>query len=184
MKKFIDEVLIPLHHTERFGPYPTTDSKSIAAHSFDVALLSYLFAVEIEDADEDLVLRRALVHDLEEAETGDIPRFVKHNNSELKSKLEAVEADIVSSQLELLEESGTLAEDWKNAKEDSLEGQIVKSADIICAILDYHTEAQLGNELLGGYADIDDGIEDAIEICQGIDPAEQLLEEILGAINN
>lgn len=48
------------------------DPESVADHSWGTALLCLLFAAE-EDVDVDRCLRLAVVHDLAEAETGDLP---------------------------------------------------------------------------------------------------------------
>ena len=171
MKQIVDEILIPLNHTRRFAPYPTLNDKSIAAHSWDVAMLSYLFAQETDDADPQLALEKAILHDVPEAETGDIPRFVKRSG--INGNLDEIEREVMEEHF-----SDPVLMSWIDSKDNSIEGEIVAAADILCAIIDFYTENKMGNELLAGNSDIWDGIEDAREICEGIGPAEKLLEEI------
>lgn len=72
-----------LHLAERLKGTPrhcyTTAGgrESVAAHAWRLALLAWLLQDEQPDVDMQRVIELALVHDLGEAVTGDIPSFVK-----------------------------------------------------------------------------------------------------------
>lgn len=74
-----------LHRIERLKTSPRTgwidrgvppgEAESVADHSFRTALLAWMAASAQPDLDRDRVLKLALVHDLAEAITGDIPPY-------------------------------------------------------------------------------------------------------------
>lgn len=79
MKTPID-VLMDCHHVKRWSMVGTVASSTVASHSFNVAMI----AMEIRkrmfntiDIDEKTVCYFALIHDVKEAYTGDIPTPTK-----------------------------------------------------------------------------------------------------------
>lgn len=183
IRDFIKSTIEPLHRTKRWGPYSTNNDMDVASHTFDVCVLAHQYALQVDEADEQLVLEKALYHDIEESETGDIPRFVKRQSETLESELDAVETEVM---LDRVEEIGdeqsqiTTMERWSEAKDHSIEGRIVKAADIVSAMQDVKREERLGNTYLREQANVENGEKDAIEICEDIEPAQRDLEELLG----
>ena len=133
---------------------------SVAEHSFYLALYAMVFAhmenerIEEEGGIDDslynieLVLQKALVHDLEESITGDI-LFPLHNNyPEFKDKLDfirnrCVEAEVFQELSLYTREKFIQA--WKSAKDDSKEGQLVACMDKFEILIYAISEIQLGN---------------------------------------
>lgn len=175
----------PLHHTERFSTLPTNRRETVAAHTFMVTDLALQFAWEMKKDGRDIdllgVMLRSHYHDLEEAGTGDIPRWAKRRSDGLKEHLDEAEKEIVKEILSHLDDevSDDIYEYWENSKDDTIEGQIVKAADILSAIYRVYEEQVLGNTSELFMEDTDKGIDDAIEICEGVPPAEAFLEAML-----
>lgn len=82
------ELLDFLHLAERLKSVPRHSytaagvRESVAAHAWRLALLAWLLKEEQPDVDMQRVIELALVHDLGEAVTGDIPSFIKTEENE------------------------------------------------------------------------------------------------------
>ncbi len=103
--------------------------ESLAAHSWGVAMVAMLLADQLRDngrtVDVDRVLRMALIHDIAEARTGDIP--MPNKTPAVSDAMHQLESRIVD---ELL--PANYASLWAEAEAaDSLEARIVKAADKI-----------------------------------------------------
>jgi len=89
------------------------------------------------------ILSRALLHDLDEAATGDVPRFFKYSDPALKTHLDEVAAkgvDQIAGKLWDAPSSVCAVTDiWKNAKNDTPEGKILEFADFL-SVLSYSWE--------------------------------------------
>lgn len=181
MLDFIKQGITPLSNTQRWETYPTISDESVAEHVFETCQIAYLLSLQVDEADTHLTIEKALLHDLEESGTSDIPRWAKRTTSDLEYALNDAESEIIDKKLESLpdEISERIKGVWEYSKDDTIEGRLVKCADIISAIYGVHKEEQLGNSELGDLGDIDEGIEYAKEVCLGILPAEKLLNEIL-----
>lgn len=156
-----------LRHVFRWGTVPTVRPENIAEHSYYVALYCYCIwrwgKLSYEDWPVDLgsLLAKAVLHDLEEAVTTDLPRHVKHR-PDLKTAFNDVGEDLcyemlkkiypqVSSQhpgttIEHVREESTYYR-WKKAKSDAC-GTIVVFADFLAALSYVISEAQRGNRTL------------------------------------
>ena len=181
MFEFVQDGVEPLFNTKRWGTYHTINEESVAEHVFEVTNIAYLIAKQVDKADEHVVLEKSLFHDLEEAGTGDIPRWTKRMNGNFERGLEELEKDIVNTLVDDFDKSfaSDMKDIWENSKDDTVEGKIVACADIISAINGVRREENLGNTALAKDSNIERGIEYAKEVCYGIPPAEQLLNDIL-----
>ena len=111
-------------------------AESVAAHSYGVAFAAMLVADEVRargvEVDVERVLRIALLHDLAEARTGDMPRTMAlYYGAEARRVAErAAFADMVQDLGEQRSaDYGTLHEDYE--ARESLEARLVKAADIV-----------------------------------------------------
>ncbi|MCA1635222.1 MAG: HD family hydrolase [Acidobacteria bacterium] len=111
-------------------------AESVAAHSFGVALAAMLLADEASARgvrlDAERVLRLALLHDVAEARTGDMPRTVAdYYGQEVRRRAERAAFDDIMRDLGEAHGGryGELHEDYEERA--SLEARLVKAADII-----------------------------------------------------
>ena len=115
------------------------DVESVADHSFGVALFGMLLADLAQrkglEPDVEKILRMALLHDLTEARTGDLPNTIKRYFD--KGALQAADQKVAD---EMLSGLGALGEEylllWQEYEERvSLESRIVKAADKLDLLL-------------------------------------------------
>lgn len=111
-------------------------AESVAAHSFGVALAAMLLADEASargvEVDAGRVLRLALLHDLAEARTGDMPRTVAdYYGKDVRKRAERAAFDDIVHDLTggHAARYGELHEDYEERA--SLEARLVKAADIV-----------------------------------------------------
>ena len=99
-------------------------SDNIASHSFRVALIGYFLAVNL-GADSSKVVKMCLIHDLEEARTGD-------QNWLHKKYIKSFEDEVRKEQLFGLEKTEDLKElSHEYDERKTLEAQITKDADFL-----------------------------------------------------
>ncbi|HVF51062.1 MAG TPA: HD family hydrolase [Pyrinomonadaceae bacterium] len=112
-------------------------AESVGAHSYGVALTAMLLADEVRrrgvEVDVERVLRIALLHDLAETRTGDMPRTVAdYYGADLRKRAERAAFEDIMHGLTSAEQRthyGELHEDYEERA--SLEARLVKAADII-----------------------------------------------------
>ena len=111
---------------QRFDQIPRTGylqrgiapAENVCAHSWQVAFLVAELAPQIDGLDLALALRLALLHDLAELRTGDLPRPVaRHLPEGAKAQMEAAVLDAL------------LGRDPVAAHRESREAQLVKACD-------------------------------------------------------
>lgn len=175
-----EETIDSLYETTRWETYPTVNDESVAEHTFEVSYISYLLALE-EGVDLGPVLERALLHDLGEANIGDIPRYSKRGDGQTKEAIDDAERLSIESISEDLNggKDERIEEYWGKAKDETDAGKIVACADIIAAMRGAKRELQLGNSVLIERSDVKAGAEDAKDIVRGIVPAEKMLNSVL-----
>lgn len=96
------------------------------------------------------LLTRALLHDIEEGITGDVPRTTKHYSDETRTALSVFDAiaarQAITSTGISSDWIGTFFESWNFAKDETIPGQIIAVADLAATV--YHVENEyvtLGN---------------------------------------
>ncbi|MDT5263334.1 MAG: hypothetical protein QOC61_2338 [Acidobacteriota bacterium] len=109
-------------------------AESVAAHSYGVALASMLLADECAargvGVDVERVLRLALLHDLQETRTGDMPRtMADYYAKDVRRVAERTAFDDIMRGARHAEMYGELHEDYESRA--SLEARLVKAADVI-----------------------------------------------------
>jgi len=142
-------------NTPHIRPY------SVAEHSYFIALFAMFFA-DLENErissghlvlEEDLyniaeVVKRALLHDLEESETGDILYPLHHENSELTIALNNIRKKVVEERLfnglSVIVRNGYIRL-WKCSKDNSKEGRLVACMDKFEILMFAINELDMGN---------------------------------------
>ncbi len=155
-----------LRYVYHFSGVPVLRQISVAEHSFMVAFIAMALGREIETTheaieenfNEGLLLRKALLHDLEEAISGDFPRPFKHGSGpEVKAALDKA-AYVAAQQVfgafhddpsEVLHYCHT----WKYAKDSTLEGRTVRVADFLAVAAYLYEERQRSGNLLDEVAE-------------------------------
>ncbi len=142
-------------NTPHLKPYP------VAVHSYYLALFAMMFAdmenkrLEKYDTrgryyDTSEVVKRALLHDLEESETGDF-LFPIHNMSpELRRILEKVRRYCVDNIVFKELPSGVrdhYIRLWKNSKDETIEGRLIAAMDKFEILIFAIRELDMGNTL-------------------------------------
>jgi len=134
---------IRLRYVRRFSTCRTGWPESVAEHSFYTSIYAMILAQMAEGPDHQVdmaeLLQKALLHDFEEAVTGDINRPFKISHDDLKHAIDGaaflafdrVWVGILPDWL-----ARHLADRWTKAKDKSVEGRIVAFADFL-SVLSY-----------------------------------------------
>ena len=149
-----------LSYIERCSNTPHIRAYSVAEHSYYITLYSMIFAdmenlrLEklksefFETYDASSVMRKALLHDLEESVVGDILYPVHAGDPIFKKALDEVRTGCVEAQL-FKELPNSLRNYyirlWKIAKDDSLEGKLVACMDKFEILVFAMQEIRMGN---------------------------------------
>jgi len=142
-----------LVHTTRFSTVPQTSVESVAEHSYFVAVyarvLSHYAMKHGHKVNLQEVLERALLHDAEEVISSDIIYPFKHYGdgglaAEIDKINQTVIHDVFATLPKELEE--TFVSIWKRAKkEDTIETEIIKVADILSLLSHSFEQIHMGN---------------------------------------
>ena len=139
-----------LGFVNRFNGIPFLKPTSVADHSYRVANLSLLIVdehnarfknkVSVEE-----VLRKALIHDVEEYRIGDIPTPVKAGIRDHYKKIakEILEEDILR---DVKYNKEAYVKSWEEDKEDE-SGKFILVADKLEALLSAYFEIKMGNNV-------------------------------------
>ena len=122
-----------------------------AEHSFRVAILAMLIVDDYNNLNPktpinvEEVLRKALIHDLEESKLGDIPTPVKNRSAQFKEAYMALGKEIMKDEIV----AGSPNEElylklWVEDKK-GLTGEVIKVADALEALSTAHYEIRRGN---------------------------------------
>jgi putative hydrolase of HD superfamily len=125
---------------------------TVSEHSFLVAQIGQMLALIEEEnggsVDWGRLFRKLINHDVVEAITGDILSTTKHKNSELSAALAIIEKELAEETFfaQMEQPSKDLYRDLLfDGKDDSIEGQILRAADNIDALMECIFEVKLGN---------------------------------------
>jgi 5'-deoxynucleotidase YfbR-like HD superfamily hydrolase len=154
------ERLKTMSSLRRFGTLPMNETESVAAHSYNVAIMALMVAdYEPElKVDSESLLRKALFHDFEETILSDIPHPIKHRFKGGKLGLllkeivpELIEHEIFKELPERLKRQ--YVRSALDAKSD-LEGEIVATADAMDIVMTSLRELKMGNRYFEGIFDV------------------------------
>jgi 5'-deoxynucleotidase YfbR-like HD superfamily hydrolase len=141
---------------QRYSQLHLLKSESVMEHTGFVCLFTYNICEEINAASPDAhklntgkALQKAIVHDIDEVITGDIPRPTKYYSEESKALFDKIsEAGIDQIIRELEIEKLNMKNDWKSSK-SGREGAIVAFADLSSVVYKLWEEIlMLGNRKL------------------------------------
>ena len=163
MMKLLTGDINRMRAVPRFATYHMTETENVAEHTAIVGVYCvfilewvrvYFYDTPGRDTeykiDEARVLRRALIHDLEECRTGDLIRVFKTDNGALARHIHAVgTTQFMGMAEELIPDSdtvvGNLTREWVDARDKTPEGCIVDFADYLAAIAFLMRQRALGN---------------------------------------
>ncbi|QIG77885.1 5'-nucleotidase protein [Rhizobium phage RHph_TM61] len=136
MKDIVFNPLLKISSVNRYSGVYLTKNESVSDHTTQTGLLCILVGNEINKrlaklkssvrVNLEKLAYKALIHDLEESKTCDTPRNVKYFNDLIYQEFERK-----GDELSELYEFPELYEQWKNAKDKTLEGYILKICDMI-----------------------------------------------------
>jgi len=144
-----------LSHIKRFSSFPVNRQENVSEHSFWVALYSYLIATMMSQQgfkiNIDKTVTKAIVHDLEEALTGDIIRSFKYKNDNFRKMSKDIESSLMEN--EILDgfnkvQKNIIFSNWRNSKDNTIEGRVVAFSDILTVVSYCKEENNLGNKHL------------------------------------
>lgn len=136
----------------RFSAKTRIKDETVAEHSFHTSLYAMVMA-DMEEGfgnkvDKEKLLKTALIHDLEEALTGDIIYSFKHGDTKVAKEVKRFSSEFfenIVSNLpdELAKEYAGL---WNKSKDKgTIEGRIIDAADKLEGMLYSMREVSLGN---------------------------------------
>uniref|UniRef100_A0A6M3J161 Putative phosphohydrolase n=1 Tax=viral metagenome TaxID=1070528 RepID=A0A6M3J161_9ZZZZ len=142
---------------ERCSNTPHIKNSYVSDHSYYVALYAMIFAdienskqpVGLKPYDTSEVIKRALIHDLEESLTGDFLFPIKHENPTIKPLLQEAINQVVDNELFASLPIGICSyykRLWKTSKDSSNEGRLVAAMDKFEILLYAIQELELGNK--------------------------------------
>ena len=138
-----------LSHIKRYSPYPALRQESVAEHTYYVSFYCLWLADRAiamgYKVSKDLLLSRAITHDIDESMIGDIIRPVKHSNPVMKEYFNKYSEDVVAHYDSELNWLGQLNYYYKNHKDDTIEGRILALADLMSVVSYTNEEISVGN---------------------------------------
>ncbi len=133
-----------LRHVVRFGNCHRVHDESVAEHSYFTALYAMFLgewcnARNPSSVDMAKLLKSALLHDVEEARSGDFPRPFKYSSAAVRDALNEASGVAFVQCVESLVKNNAHAVQrlkglWTDSKDRSLEGRIVAFADYLSVV--------------------------------------------------
>lgn len=142
-----------LVHTARFSTVPQSSVESVAEHSYFVAVyarvLAYYAIKQGHKVNLQEILERALLHDAEEVISSDIIYPYKHyGDGGLAAEIDKINQTVIHEVFSKLpkELANSFVDIWKRAKkEDSIETEIIKVADLLSLLSHSFEQIHMGN---------------------------------------
>lgn len=150
-----------LRHVIRFGTCFRLHQESVAEHSFFTAFYAMMVAKAMEMPSDAVgrIVRKALLHDMEEAITNDFPRPFKYSGDGIREALtkashiaafDMARSLIPGNDARSSAERSLLFQDWHGAKEGE-EGVVLEFADFLSALSYVANEVRNGNTAIKPY---------------------------------
>lgn len=164
LPELLDGELTKIRNVIRFSNSTRIKDESVAEHSYFTAyyalvLAASLVTVEKVEINMSKILASAILHDIDEAKSGDFVRHFKYSDPELKAHIEAATDNLMQGCMyslfsdtrkgEASVPAGYLHRCWKEAKQDdTIEGDIVAFADFLSVLSYVMNEIDCGNTKL------------------------------------
>lgn len=141
----IYDELYRLKYIIRYSNYMRITNEDVAQHSYFVSCLCIKLYEEYPQADLGHMLLMATIHDWAEVEIDDIAHNVKREYPAVGKALKSAELKVMRKQF-----PGHIVDSYTEyEKQETLESQIVKLADIMQCIQYLGAEMDLGNKTIG-----------------------------------
>ena len=119
----------------RYSGIHSTKPETLSQHIIEVQLISLKIAHLIEVVsnvviNKELLLSKALLHDLDEVVTGDFPRPIKYWNDEIRNGVDSISRQVIHRMSELEFGSDYVERVWDLAKLGK-EGLVIKTVDLV-----------------------------------------------------
>lgn len=156
LKELLAGNLSRIRNVVRFSNSTRIKDESVAEHSYFTAYYALVLGhvlsnVEGVSVDFGTMLTGALVHDIDEAVSGDFIRHFKYQDPELHKRLDDASSKLMEGAFSSTSEAltGPLYAGWKSAKQDStVEGDLVAFADFLSVLSYVMNEIDCGNRKL------------------------------------
>lgn len=165
MKELLCGKLTRIRNVIRFSNSTRIKDESVAEHSYFAAYYALILAKMLEAStgvkiDYGTLLTRVLLHDLDEAISGDFVRHFKYVDPELHKKLDEASGELMKKEAftgiftakfvceDEFKTTDDLYMNWKSAKNDDAEGDIVAFADFLSVLSYVMNEIDCGNRRL------------------------------------
>lgn len=142
-------MLFRMKDIDRWQLMYNTKSETLSEHSMECALLAHALSMigvhrYQKTYSPERICTAALLHDMSEVLTGDMPTPVKYHNEEIKTAYKKIEAAAEKSLLSALDDD--MRADYESLTHpDPEEHAVVKAADKLCAYLKCLQEESRGN---------------------------------------
>jgi len=132
-----DSIFMKLTHIQRFSDQSLSKNDSDADHTIRLQLMVLEIFRNCPSFNLSVACMKALAHDLEETVICDIPRTIKYHSEEFHKSFEDMTNELIKEndfgpQIEMI---------MRNAKDESIEGWIIKFVDILDAYSTLNREA-------------------------------------------
>jgi 5'-deoxynucleotidase YfbR-like HD superfamily hydrolase len=184
-----------LRYIKRFSVSHVQHIENVAEHSYYAALYAMLIGRQIPAVQIGLLLQKALIHDVDEAFSGDVIRMYHRDGGVLEAAVHARSKTMVSKFCDAVStdpsDSAKLEQMWDTAKDPgNLEGRILAYADFLSVLSYAAQEVDCGNRrILDHLSDIqeyakqftrDPAYEPILAVVEGHDElVEWLAQELL-----
>lgn len=147
MKKLF-ELLRKWSSIQRYSKFFLIKPETVAEHTGHVALICLKIGIEIEQncgykINWQQLLPSAIVHDLDEIFTGDIPRDTKYSSEKFKKMYDDIAKAGMKEVLKIYELPKEIETAWISQKNETIEGYILRVADLACVVYKVYCEVEL-----------------------------------------
>ena len=132
----------------RWSQVYSAKRESVLEHTAFVALYSYQMCCKykIQGKERELTLIKALVHDVDEVVTGDIPTPTKYDNDTIRNEIEILERGAAAG-ISSAAFKGDMFQYWCSAKNITTEsGCIIAISDAAAVVYKIWQETSVGNK--------------------------------------